>query len=161
MKTLLVLAAHPDLAEAIRAAVSPERYRIIHRVNIDDAEPFTTRGLVDLCFVDAELTGVQAIWLLEKVRRRLPQAALVVCSSVRTPEWEEEAYLQGAVHVLAKPLRPRLLNSVLDRLRASGSPMPSPGLAPRVQTPVRPSIGPVSTPQSASAAIIIRSIRLT
>ena len=140
MKTLLVLAAHPDLAEAIRAAVSPERYRIIHRVNIDDAEPFTTRGLVDLCFVDAELTGVQAIWLLEKVRRRLPQAALVVCSSVRTPEWEEEAYLQGAVHVLAKPLRPRLLNSVLDRLRASGSPVAPearPVAAPRPEEGVR------------------------
>ena len=140
MKTLLVLAAHPDLAEAIRAAVSPERYRIIHRVNIDDAEPFTTRGLVDLCFVDAELTGVQAIWLLEKVRRRLPQAALVVCSSVRTPEWEEEAYLQGAVHVLAKPLRPRLLNSILDRLRASGSPVAPearPVAAPRPEEGVR------------------------
>lgn len=134
MKTLLVLAAHPDLAEAVRAAVSPEHYRVIHRINIDDAEPFTTRGLVDLCIVDAELAGVQAIWLLEKVRRRLPQAALVVCSSVRTPEWEEEAYLQGAAHVLAKPVRPRLLNSILDRLRVSSSssaPEARPAAAPR------------------------------
>ena len=140
MKTLLVLAAHPDLAEAIRAAVSPERYRVIHRGNIDDAEPFATRGLVDLCFVDAELTGVQAIWLLEKVRRRLPQAGLVVCSSVRTPEWEEEAYLQGAVHVLAKPVRPRLLNSILERLRASSSPTAPearPVVAPRPEEGAR------------------------
>src|SRR6185436_3319312 len=124
-----------------RAAVSPERYRVIHRVNIDDAEPFTTRGLVDLCIVDAELTGVQAIWLLEKVRRRLPQAVLVVCSSVRAPEWEEEAYLQGAVHVLAKPVRPRLLNSVLERLRAT-TPSPQPPgtrsiAAPRPEEGVR------------------------
>src|SRR5262249_40892964 len=144
MKTLLVLAAHPDLAEAIRAAVSPEHYRIIHRVNLDDAEPFTARGLVDLCLVDAELTGVQAIWLLEKVRRRLPQAALIVCSGVRTPEWEEEAYLQGASHVLAKPIRPRLLNSVLDRLRApspSATPESRPAAAPRPEEGVRLSRG--------------------
>ena len=130
MKTLLVLAAHPDLAEAIRSAVSPERYRVIHRVNIDDADPFATRGLVDLCIVDVELTGVQAIWLLEKVRRRLPQAALVVCSSVRSPEWEEEAFLQGAIQVLAKPVRPRLLNSVLERLHATTSSPETPGTRP-------------------------------
>jgi DNA-binding NarL/FixJ family response regulator len=141
MKTLLVLAAHPDLAEAIRAAVSPEHYRVVHRLNIDDAEPFATRGLVDLCVVDAELTGVQAIWLLEKVRRRLPQAALIVCSTVRAPEWEEEAYLQGVSHVLAKPVRPRLLNSVLERLRVSPSasaPESRPVAAPRPDEGTRP-----------------------
>ena len=31
MKTLLVLAEHPDFAEAIRAGVNPEHYRVIAR----------------------------------------------------------------------------------------------------------------------------------
>ena len=29
MKTLLVLAEHPDFAEAVRAGINPEQYRVI------------------------------------------------------------------------------------------------------------------------------------
>ena len=39
MKTLLVLAAHPDFAETIRAGLSPEQYRIVHRADAREAEP--------------------------------------------------------------------------------------------------------------------------
>jgi hypothetical protein len=46
MKTLLVLAPHPDLAEAVRAALNPERYRFIHRISLEEAEPILTRGMV-------------------------------------------------------------------------------------------------------------------
>lgn len=119
MKTLLILAAHPDLAESIRAALPPEQYRVIHRTSLEQAEPFTGRGLVDLCLLDAELTGVQAIWAIEKVRRRLPHAALVVCTTARQAEWEEEAVLQGVAHILTKPVRPRLLNVILERLETA------------------------------------------
>ncbi len=136
MKTLLILASHTELAEAIRSALPADQYRVIHRLTIEDAEPFTASGMIDLCVLDAELTGVQAVWTIEKVRRRLPHAPLVVCTGARAPEWEEEAFLQGVAQVLTKPVRPRLLNAILERLSAP-APVAAAGPRPPVTPPPR------------------------
>lgn len=116
MKTLLVLAQHPELAESMRAALHPERYRLIHRMDLEEAEPLLSHGMIDACFVDVELTSVQGIWILEKLRRRLPHSPILVYTGAKQWEWEEEAYLQGVAHVLSKPVRSRMLNALLDRL---------------------------------------------
>lgn len=116
MRTLLVLAEHPELAEAVRAAANPEAFRIVHRINLSDAEPLLVHGLVDACIIDLDLTSVQAIWALEKLRRRATKCPIVVFAGARQSEWEEEAYLQGVTHVLSKPLRPRMFSALLERL---------------------------------------------
>jgi signal transduction histidine kinase/DNA-binding NarL/FixJ family response regulator len=116
MKTLLVLAPHPEMFDAVRAALNPEKYRMIHRINLEEAEPLLTRGVLDACVLDVEVTNVQGIWILEKIRRRLPNCPIIAYSSSKEWQWEEEAYLQGVSHVLTKPVRPRLLNVLLDRL---------------------------------------------
>ncbi len=121
MKTLLVLAAHPDLPEAIRAGVDAEIYRVIHRVSVEEAEPLLAHGMFEVCILDLDLTGVQSAWLLDKVRRRAPKAPLIVYTGARESEWEEEAYARGATHVLSKPVRTRTLNLLLDRLVSSNS----------------------------------------
>lgn len=144
MKTLLLLAPHPDLVEAVRAALDPARYRIIHRLDVAEAEPFTERGMIDACLLELDLTGVQATWTLEKLCRRLPHCPIVVFAGARAQEWEEEAYLQGVTHVLGKPVRPRLLNTLLDRLQASApaaAAEPSPA-APRAALEPRMLSGP-------------------
>ena len=70
MKTLLVVAQHPDFAEAVRAAVNPEHYRILHRANPDEAEPLLAHGLIQACIVDVELNDVQGLWFFEKLHHR-------------------------------------------------------------------------------------------
>ena len=121
MKTLLVLAPHPDLAEALRAALSPEKYRLVHRISVEEAEPLLGRGVVDGCVLDFELPEVQGIWVLEKLHRQLPNCPIIAYSGSKESQWEEEAYLQGVSHILGKPVRPRLLNLLLDRLFAAPS----------------------------------------
>jgi signal transduction histidine kinase/DNA-binding NarL/FixJ family response regulator len=116
MKTLLVLAQHPELAEAIRAAVNPEQYRVMHRANPEEAEPLLAHGLTDACILDVELTSVQGIWFLERLRRRAPKIPFIIFTGASQWEWEEEAYLQGAMHVLKKPVRARMFNALLERL---------------------------------------------
>src|SRR5262245_5654174 len=116
MKTLLVLAQHPDLAEAVRTSVNSERYRVVHRANLEEAEPLLAHGLTDACLVDVELTGVPSAWMLERLRRRAPKIPLIIVTGERQSEWEEEAYISGATYVVAKPLRARLLNALLERL---------------------------------------------
>src|SRR6266403_1127540 len=121
MKTLLVLAQHPEFADTVSAALNPEQYRVIHRSNVDEAEPFLAHALADVVILDVELTGVQGTWLLEKLRRRAPKCPVILYTGARQWEWEEEAYAQGVSHVLSKPVRARTLNVLLDRFWA-GSP---------------------------------------
>ena len=116
MKTLLVIAQHPELSEAVRAVVDGERYRVIQRATIEEAEPLLASGLAEACILDADLTSVQAVWLIEKVHRRVPKCPLLVYTAAKQWEWEEEAYVKGVSYVLTKPVRGKLLNELLERL---------------------------------------------
>jgi signal transduction histidine kinase len=153
MKTLLVLAPHPELAETIRAGLSPEQYRIIHRTTIEEAEPILAHGLASACVLDVELSAVQGVWVLEKLRRRSPRCPLIIFTSAKQWEWEEEAYLQGASHVLTKPVRIRMLTALLDRLWETSSPVaPVPLPSPALPLPdyLKPAAAPaLSIPQTA------------
>jgi signal transduction histidine kinase len=133
MKTLLLLAEHPDLAEAVRAGLNSEQYRVLHRASLDEAEPLLVHGLVDACILDVELTSIQGIWAVEKLRRRAPKCPLLIYTGAKQWQWEEEAYLQGATHVLTKPVRARMLSALLERLwplPASRTPAPLPAPVP-------------------------------
>jgi signal transduction histidine kinase len=139
MKTLLVLAQHPDFAEAVSAALNPEHYRVLHRASIQEAEPLLAHGLAQACILDVELERVQGLWLFEKLRHKAPKCPTIIYTSSRPWEWEEEAYLQGAVQVLTKPVRPRLLNAVLDRISpVVEASRPLSSATPAVPDPPRP-----------------------
>ena len=124
MKKLLVLAPHPELVESIRAGINPEHYRVLHRASVEEAEPILAQGLADACIIDVELTNVQGIWFIEKLRRRAPKVPVIIYTSAKEWQWEEEAYLHGATHVLNKPVRPRMLNALLERLWPAGQDRP-------------------------------------
>src|SRR5678810_958430 len=78
MRTLLVLAEHPDFAESVRSAVNAEQYRVVHRANLEEAEPLLVHGLAEACILDVELANVQGIWLFEKLRRRAPKCPTII-----------------------------------------------------------------------------------
>lgn len=122
MRTILVLSPHPDFAEAIRQGLDAETSRIIHRSSVEDCEPLLAHGLVAACVVDADLLGVESIWAIERLRRRDARTPLIACTAAANSDWEEEAFLRGVNHVPTKPVRSRLLNSILDRLSAPPAP---------------------------------------
>jgi signal transduction histidine kinase/DNA-binding response OmpR family regulator len=156
MKTLLVLAPHPELAETVRAGLNPEQYRVIHRVDLDEAEPLLAHGLANACLIDVELTGVQGIWILEKLRRRDAKCPLIVFTGAKQTEWEEEAYLHGVTHVLAKPVRMRMLTALLERMLAAPPSPVSSALVPRLEI-ARPA--ETSSSDSHSAAQTLTMLR--
>jgi signal transduction histidine kinase/DNA-binding NarL/FixJ family response regulator len=116
MKTVLVLAQHPELAQVIPQALNAEEYRVLHRSSFEEAEPLLTGGMVDACIIDVEVGSVQSLWGIEKFRRRVPTMPLIVYVGAKPWEWEEEAYLHGVSFVVTKPVRPRMLNVLLERL---------------------------------------------
>jgi signal transduction histidine kinase/DNA-binding NarL/FixJ family response regulator len=119
MKTLLVLAKHSGLADAIRAVLDPEQHRVVYQKEIWEAEPLLNQGTIDACVLDADLTNIQPIRIIEKLRRRMPQCPILIYATTKQWEWEEEAYLLGVSHILTKPVRARLLNALLERVWAS------------------------------------------
>jgi signal transduction histidine kinase len=148
MKTILVLAPHPEVADAVKTALDPDRYRVIHRIDAEEAEPLLNPALLDACIIDADQTHVQGFWTIEKIRRRAPHCPLLVFTSDLRWEWEEEAYVQGVRHVLNKPVRPRVLNALLDPLWSSATAhSPAPAAAPAE------TLSPAFTPATLSAGL--------
>lgn len=137
MKTILVLAGHPDFAVAVREGLNPEQYRVISRTSLEDSEPLLAHGLADLCILDVELANVEGLWAIEKLRRRAPKCPILLYTGAAKWEWEEEAYVQGVSHVLAKPVKGRLLSAVLARLWAPAAPPQAvPAASPSTQTEI-------------------------
>lgn len=154
MKTLLVLAPHPELAEAVRQALNPELYKVIHRTGVEEAEPLLSLGKVDLVILDVNLTDVQGLWVLEKLRRLLPHCPIIVYTGARQWQWEEEAYLQGVSYVLNKPVRPRLLNAVLERIGSSAT-ITRPESRPAAPQVSSDEVKPVKSGHTAAEALSI------
>lgn len=138
MKSILVLAPHPEVADILRGGLSAEAWRVLHRASLEEAEPLLAHRLADVCVLDLDLNGVQSAWVIEKLRRHAPSLPVIVVAGVRSPEWEEDARLKGVQHVLGKPLRPRLFEAVLQQIAgAAASPAPvAAALPPTAPPPV-------------------------
>jgi signal transduction histidine kinase len=133
MKTLLVLSSAVDLAQAVRAGLDPELCRVLQRSTVEEAEPLVVHGIADACLVDVQNSNVEAIWTLEKLHRRAPACPVILIGGTPPWEWEEQAYVEGASQVLFRPLRPRILSALLNRLWAEperAAPVPTPSAPP-------------------------------
>src|SRR5579884_3495603 len=131
MKTLLILAANPEFPETVKSGLNLENYRIVHCASVEEAEPLLHRGLLSACILDLDSNDVRGMWTIEKLRRQLPNCPLLVYTPTSPWEWEEEAYLKGVSHVLAKPVRAKMLNNLLERIFAK----PAAGTGSSVSSP--------------------------
>jgi nitrogen-specific signal transduction histidine kinase/DNA-binding response OmpR family regulator len=158
MKTLLVLAPHPDVVEVIRSGLDSEAYRLVPRPSLDDVEPLLVHGLVDGCILDLELMTVQGVWALEKLRSWSAHCPIIIYVGTQNWEWEEEAYLKGANYVLSKPIRPKTLATILGQLWSATpkvTPLPPPA-APLDKISVAEPSYPLPR-QSVQALTVLRS----
>ena len=120
MKKLVLVNA--GLAAAVSAALDCSSYRVIEREDFCEDELRLTGASIDACVFDADLTTVDPIRKIEMLRRLMPKCPLILYASDSRRSWEEEAYLLGANNILSKPVRGRLLNSLLDRLCTARTP---------------------------------------
>ena len=73
MKTILVLSSHPDFAETVRESLHPEQYRVVHRLNVEEAEPLLIHGLAAACVLDVDLMDVGGVWAIERSAAWMPE----------------------------------------------------------------------------------------
>lgn len=137
MKTLLVIAPDATCPAAVRAALDPGQFRVVEHSAIREDELRLTAATIDVCIFDVDLTTVEPIRAIERLRRVLPSCPMILYASASHWTWEEEAYLLGVSHILSKPVRGRLLNSILERLFAAKArpPEPRPSEVPRGRAP--------------------------
>jgi hypothetical protein len=57
MKTVLVLSSLPDFAAVVRSSLPDDQFRIIHRISVEEAEPFRRNGSVRLGGVTRVVTA--------------------------------------------------------------------------------------------------------
>ncbi|MGH7943068.1 MAG: ATP-binding protein [Limisphaerales bacterium] len=149
MKTILVLTPHPDFVETIRTALSAEEYRVVHRMDVNEAEPLLVHGIASVCILDMDLMGTQGVWVIERLRRRDGKCPILAYTGSSASDWEEEAFLHGVTHILTTPVRPKLLNSLMDRLSQAPTHRDRPAQPP---TPIAanppPSYRPIEPPSS-------------
>jgi nitrogen-specific signal transduction histidine kinase/DNA-binding response OmpR family regulator len=126
MRTLLILGKLRAFPASIEAATDRTKYQLIVKEDLRAAESLLTRGAIDAVLLDLEITDINAIRAIEQVRQAAPDVPLIVVSTGKQWEWEEDAYLLGVSHVLAKPIRPKLLNNLLDRVFQDASALSRP-----------------------------------
>ena len=125
MKTLCIIAAQPGLAAALRPVLPAGEYRLLAQTEWSDDFARTSGTMLDAIMLEADLTTVEPIRLLERIRQRLPKCPVYLFASRRQAEWEEEAYLHGARHIFSTPVRGRLLQEMLAR-ELGAPPVPAP-----------------------------------
>jgi signal transduction histidine kinase/DNA-binding NarL/FixJ family response regulator len=116
MRTLLILTRQASLVAAIQSVLDPMKFQVIAKEEGVEAEFLLARGAIDATILDVELTDTKAIRLIEQVKSFAPGCAILIYAGATQWEWEEDAYLLGVEHVLAKPVRGKLLNHLLARL---------------------------------------------
>ncbi|HEV7866622.1 MAG TPA: ATP-binding protein [Chthoniobacteraceae bacterium] len=116
MRTLLLLTKQPSLAGAVQAVLDPLSFQFICKESVAEAEFLLSRGAIDGVILDVELTDTRAIRVIEELKSFAPLCPTIVYAGSKLSEWEEDAYLLGVEHVLAKPVRGKLLNALLARL---------------------------------------------
>jgi signal transduction histidine kinase/CheY-like chemotaxis protein len=138
MKTVLVIAPNAALAAAVRHALGPERFRIIEHTDLREDVLRLTAYSIDACVIDVDLTTVEPIRHIERLRQVLPQCPIILYASDSQRGWEEDAWLLGVNHILRKPVRANLLTSLLDRLFNPGGPPEARAAAERPRALVNP-----------------------
>ena len=105
-------------AASIEAAINPGAFRVISKEDPAAAASLLGRGAVDAIILDLENPDGVATRSIVEIRSFDPDCPLIVFSGLGPGAWEEEAYLLGAAHVIEKPVRARLLQSLLGRTLA-------------------------------------------
>src|ERR1700679_2812786 len=116
MHTLLVVTRQPSLATAIQTVLDPVKYQLITKETVGEAEFLLTRGAIDAAILDVELTDSRAIRAIEELKSYAQDCPILDYTGEKQWEWEEDACMLVVAQVLAKPVRGKLLTTLLDRM---------------------------------------------
>lgn len=116
MRTVLVISRQSSFGAALGSVLDPGKFQLLVKEAIGDAEFLLVRGAIDVTILDLELTDARSVRAIEELKSYAPSCPIFVYAGGKQWEWEEDAYLLGVENVLTKPVRGKLLNTLLHRL---------------------------------------------
>src|SRR4051794_16520396 len=128
MRTLLVVTQQAATATAFASTLDAAQFQLIVKEDVADAEFLLTRDAIDAAILDLDLTDARATRAIQQLKSFAPGCPILVYATTKQWEWEEDAYLQGVQHVLTKPIRGKLLSTLLNRLFPVHESKPAPML---------------------------------
>ncbi|HXE91145.1 MAG TPA: response regulator, partial [Terriglobales bacterium] len=113
---MLIVDDEPAVREGCREVAEGLGFR----VSVADSAPAAYRILeaesIDLCLLDLRLPGAGGIEVLQELRRRRPEAEVVVITGYATVQSAVEAMKLGACDYVAKPFHAEELRLLLERV---------------------------------------------
>ena len=112
---VLVIDEDPEVRKACAAAVAREGFEFAPAGSIADARRALRHRAADLLLLDLKLPNGTSLELLQEIRERSPETAVIVMTAEASVSSAVEAMRIGACDYLAKPLAAEELAEVLQR----------------------------------------------
>lgn len=114
---MLVVDDEKDMLEVLRDILSKESHEVTTAGSGSQALEKFGPGRYDVVVTDLKMPGMGGIELLEEIRKRDPEVAVILLSAFGTIETAVEAMKKGAFDFVTKPLIPKVLLAALEKLR--------------------------------------------
>lgn len=103
--SILIVDSQPELCETLRVFLRKHGYRVASSPNVSQALERITQESFDLVLGEASAPGSSGLQLLDQIKSRRSETAIVIMSAHATVEQSVEAMRRGAAHYIAKPFQ--------------------------------------------------------
>lgn len=114
---VLIVEGDAASADAIATALERAGVRSSHASGPDDALSAVTSGKVDVCVVDMNLPGGEALGLMQRIRDHDATIIQIAVANAGAPMLVRQAAGEGSFACMEKPIAPRELIEVIARAR--------------------------------------------
>jgi NtrC-family two-component system response regulator AlgB len=115
MATLLVVDDDKNIRNHLRTFLRGKGHRVLDGADAAHALRLADAEAVDVVLSDVRMVGIDGVALLRELRRRHPDAIVILMTAYGTIAGAIEAMREGAFHYLVKPFALDELGMLLDR----------------------------------------------
>lgn len=116
-RQVIILLDDAAQADGLQQLLRQKSYPIMGKTgDVREALELVGKHKLGILFLDADIEGVDALGLLEKIRARFPEFNVIITSANATKELLTGAMAKGAAGFLVRPIGQEALQKVLDKI---------------------------------------------
>lgn len=125
MKKALIVDDIPEYVDTMEAYLE-DMFDVLTAQSLEEAKSVLKDNPIDLAIIDIRLNeedpgNKEGIDLLKWLRKRMPEAGVIVMSAYKEFDYAVEALNASADYFMRKPIDPDELNSVIDKIFSNRS----------------------------------------
>ena len=122
---ILIVDDEENIREACVKSLARVGYEVEAAANAEDALAMLDAGAFDLALLDIRMPGMSGVELLEAVKARDPDVAVVMMTGYASVESAVECIKKGAAEYVAKPFKPDEVRRVVQQALAGRTAAPA------------------------------------